>query len=54
MAAQNLWRIHVLRMERERITAKIRGLTNEVKCYQLARDCYTILAKHDEAWKKEA
>ena len=52
MTAQNLWRIRVLRMETQRLTAKIRGLTSEVKCYRLARDCYKILEKYDEAKKK--
>ena len=54
MAAQNLWRIRVHRMETQRIAAKIRGLTSEVKCYRLARDCYATLAEYDEAKKKEA
>jgi len=52
LAAQNLWRIRVHRMETQRIAAKIRGLTSEVKCYRLARDCYKILEKYDEANKK--
>jgi len=52
MIGQNLWRIRVHRMEMQRLEAKIRGLTSEVKAYQLARDCYKILAKYDEAKKK--
>ena len=52
MTAQNLWRIRVHRMEMERLAAKIRGLTSEVKAYRLARDCYKILEKYDEANKK--
>jgi len=49
LAAQNLWRIRVHRMETQRIAAKIRGLTSDVEAYRLARDCYKILMKLDEA-----
>jgi len=51
LAAQNLWRIRVHRMEMQRLQAKIKGLTADVECYRLARDCYRILAIYDEAKK---
>lgn len=52
MIAENLWRIRAHRMEMQKLAAKIQGLTSTAQCYKLARDCYRILAKHDEA-KKE-
>jgi len=51
LIGQNLWRIRVHRMEIQRIQAKIKGLTAEVKAFRLARDCYAVLAKYDEAKK---
>ena len=53
LLGQNLWRIRVHRMEMQRLAAKIRGLTSEVKAYQFARDCYKVLCEYDEAKKKE-
>jgi len=40
-------------MEMQRLQAKIQGLTSEVKCYRLARDCYKIIEKYDEDVKKK-
>lgn len=51
MAAQNLWQIRFRRMELQRLAAKIQGLTSDVEAYRLARDCYAVLAKYDEARK---
>ena len=52
MHAQNLWQIRFRRMELQRLSAKIQGLTSEAQCYRLARDCYHVLMKHDQALKE--
>lgn len=52
LAAQNLWRTRFHRMELQRLQAKIQGLTSEAEAYRLARDCYKVLMKYDEAKKK--
>jgi len=43
------WQIRFQHAENQRIMAETQRLTNEAKCYALARDCYKILLKHDKA-----
>lgn len=51
MTALTNWRRFEEHMEIKRLLNRLKGKTNEAKCYRLARDCYRVLAKHDKTKK---
>lgn len=53
LAAQNLWRIRVLRMDLRRLMAERERLMSEAECYRLARDCYRAIERLDGLKLKE-